>query len=341
MALSHRKQVGVRPARPNRQQARRKKTRYFSCLLMLIAETAALSGCGLFTPTKSLLISDTPQKQETGLYVSEQGKYENTIVNHISCEIASGLANLAQFDLPWVEKWGTAITLTITAQDQGGLSPSLLTFNPINNIIRAFPTGGNVTIARSFGLGAGVSGAATATRTETIQFTYLNSDLLQFAADPARRDCSHYEPGLQIDGDLKIWEFLFDKATLAQFGNLSGFDRRSNNFANLSAADKKLQSWQWAVYNTFSEEITFVAAFGGSLTPTWKLYPISYNTSGTTIAAERTYTNDLIITVGPVAPGSAPSGLKPLALNSAAQNQHNARVNANAIATSIQGQQHQ
>ena len=117
-------------------------------------------------------------------------------------------------------------------------------------------------------------------RTETIQFTYLNSDLLQFAADPARRDCSHYEPGLQIDGDLKIREFLFDKATLARFGNLSGFDRRSNNFANLSAADKKLQSWQWAVYNTFSEEITFVAAFGGSLTPTWKLYPISDNSSG-------------------------------------------------------------
>ena len=331
MALSHR----------NRQPARQKNTLCISCLLMLIVQAITLSGCGLVVPTKSLLISDMPQQQSTGLYVSEQGKYENTIVNHISCEIASGLANLAQFDLPWIEKWGTAITLTITAQDQAGVSPSLLTFNPINNIIRAFPTGGNVTIARSFGLGAGVSGAATATRAETIQFTYLNSDLLQYAADPARRDCSRHKSGLQIDGDLKIREFLFDKATLARLGNLSGFDRRSNNFANLSAADKKLQPWQWAVYNTLTEEITFVAAFGGSVTPTWKLYPISYNTTGTTTAAERTYTNDLIITVGPVAPGSAPSALKPLALDLSAQAQHNARVNASAIATSIQGQQHQ
>jgi hypothetical protein len=272
--------------------------------------------------------------------MSEQGKYENTIVDHISCEIASGLADLAQFNLPWVAQWGTSVTLTITAQDQGGLSPSLSTFNPIHTIVRTFSTGGNVTIARSFGLAAGVSGAATATRTETIQFTYLNSDLLQFAAE-RRLDCSIYESGVQIDGDLKIREFLFDKATLARLGNLSGFDRRSINFEKLSSADKKLQPWQWAVYNTFSEEISFVAAFGGSVTPAWHLYPVSYNTSGTTIAAERTYTNDLIITVGPVAPGSAPSAYKPLALDSSAQAQHNARVNANAIATSIKGQQAQ
>jgi hypothetical protein len=292
-----------------------------------------LSGCGLQVPVKSEIRSDEPH----GPTYSQQGYYEDGIVSHIACELALGITQIQQFELPWVNKWGTSVTLTITAQDQSGISPAISTFDPFENLIKTFPTGGPVTIARSFGVAAGVSGAATATRTETIQFTYLNSDLLMFGRN--HPSClSDFITGAQIDGDLHIRQFLFDKAMIARYGNASLFDQRSEGFTKIATKDKPLNPWKWAVFNTFTEEITFVAAYGGSFTPTWKLFPVSGNTSGALLAAERTSTNDLVITVGPL--GSLPSSTAPLSLSAEAQNQHNAHVQANAIATSIQGQQH-
>lgn len=301
-------------------------------VLSVIAQ-CSLSGCGLYVPAKSELKSDVPQ----GPTYSQQGAYENAVVGHIACEIATGIAQIQQFELPWINKWGTSVTLTITAQDQSGVSPNISTFAPFHNIIRTFPTGGPVTISRSVAWTAGVSGAATATRTETIQFTYLNSDLLVLGRNYPT--CDSMRTGVQIDGDLQIRQFLFDKAMIARYGNASLFDQRSASFPHIAKRDKPFAPWQWAVFNTFTEEITFVAAFGGSVTPTWKLSPVSFGTTGTLVAAERTYTNDLIITVGPLG-ANVPSATTPISLDTSAQNQHNARVQANAIATSIQGQQH-
>jgi hypothetical protein len=202
---------------------------------------------------------------------------------------------------------------------------------PAAHVFRqAFPVGGNVTSPQSASLGIGASAAATATRTETIQFTYLNSDLLQFGK--AFPDCAQTEvKGAQVDGDLKIRQFLYDKAMIARLGSASLYDKRSVGFkaTNFKRPD---HPFEWPVYNTFTEEITFIAAYGGNLTPSWKLARFTANTSSSLLAAERTYTNDLIITMGPVKP---PTETKAAALDSAAQNQHNARVQASAIATSI------
>ena len=138
-----------------------------------------------------------------------------------------------------------------------------------------------------------------------------------------------------IDGDLKIREFIYDKAQIWAAGNATYVGAGPN-------------AYQLNPFNTFTEEITFVASYGGSFTPTWKLARISVNAASNLIVGQRTNTNDLVITLGPIKvltdkkgnPIDMANGNFPLQLEDIAVNQHQARVQAAAIAVSITGQSH-
>ena len=212
-----------------------------------------LAGCGVYVPAKNPFRSDTPDP--TPPYHSAQGDYENTIVAHLLCEISNGLAAAqARFHLPWLgsSKWGTSLTLTITAQDQSGLSPGVSLIKPFHNVVTTFPVGGNVVSPQSFTLGLGASGSANATRTETIQFTFLNSSLINLARNYPS-SCAQFENGLMIDGDLEIRQFIYDKAQIARMGNASLYAGKPYN---------PQTAWQWPIYNTFTEQINFVTTVG-------------------------------------------------------------------------------
>jgi hypothetical protein len=281
-----------------------------------------LSACGLYVPAKTFH-SETPDTSGSP-YTSPEGDYENLIVGHLVCEVQNGIfAAASNFDLPWLKskKWGTAITLTITAQDQSGLNPGLSFIQPI----------GAVASSQSFSLGVGGSASANATRTETIQFTMVNSKLFELGKykSPAASDCAPLEKGTMIDGDLKIREFIYDKAVVAYFNN--GNPAPVKNPADIAKVPT------WPLYNTFTETITFVATLSGNITPSWKLVRFSNNTGAGTLAnAQRTYTNTVVITIGPI--GTQPSATEAAALSQSAQNQHNAQVQGGATATAIQGQ---
>jgi hypothetical protein len=282
---------------------------------------AVMAGCGLYTPDKDPFSSDRPSEYGT----TRQGNYESGIVNHVTCEIARGLDEAKRLDLPWLDEWGTTVTQSITVEDQTGLAPGISAITPFKNVVFPFPTaqGGNVVSPQSFSLSIGGTASANALRTEMIQYTFRNSDILLYT-DP--QTCMSKQPGVMIDGDLKIKEFIYDKATIAALGN-----------ASLVGGGQR--PWQRPVFNTFTEEITFVSAYGGTVTPTWKLARLTANTSSNLLAGERTNTNDLIITLGPLA-SPKPKADRPVELVAAAMNQHNARVSAAAIAVSIQGQSH-
>jgi hypothetical protein len=297
-------------------------TRKIRLALFALVVPGAVAGCGVYTPAKDPFTDDAPSASGT----TKQGNYESGIVNHVTCEIAQGLDEARRLSLPWLDKWGTTVTQTITVEDQTGLAPGISLITPLQNIIfpfpAGFPGGGNVVNPQSFSLSFGGTASANGLRTETIQYTFRNKDILRYT-DP--RTCVSEQPGVMIDGDLKIREFIYDKATIAALGNAS-------------LVGSGPLAWQLPVFNTFTEEITFVAAYGGSFTPTWKLARISANTSSNLVVAERTNTNDLIITLGPLDPKQPANS--PVQLISAAMNQHNARVQAAAIAVSIQGQTH-
>jgi hypothetical protein len=353
---------------------------------------AALAACGMYTPDKDPFVGDpllAPDYRHTW-----QGNYEKALINHVTCEISRGLFEarwrLKTYILKgnWLnEKWGTAVTLTLTVEDQTGLSPGVSTITPLPNRVFSFPTGGNFISPQSFSLNLGGTASVNALRTETIQWTVRNSDLVNY------HEC-RYPPGVLIDGDLKIKDFVYDKVQL------------------IEAASGLWDPLGKPPYNTWTEEITFVSAYGATATPTWHLARVSANASSNLVVGQRTNTNDLVITLGPLDPCQqtpsdhaapqrrpvrrdfavqqpprepppglfepdsppapnaapperaaprhrparrplampAPHGQKtgcpfgveeaPLQLSAAAMNQHNARVQANAIAVSITGQSH-
>jgi hypothetical protein len=304
--------------------------------------TAGLAGCGLYTPDKDPFTGDAPNASGT----TRQGNYESLIVNHITCEIAQGLHDAESLKLPWLKTWGTTVTQTITQEDQSGLAPGISAITPLHNVIFPFATGGNVLSPQSFSLNFGGTASANALRTEAIQYTFRNSDILYYT-DANPDGCASLQSGVMIDGDLKIREFIYDKAVIARLGN-----------ASLRVdVPPDLPPWKLPPFNTFTEEITFIAAYGGSFTPTWHLARITANASSNLAIAQRTNTNDLVITLGPIkcpeplgrparirskdaSPPCPPSTESPVQLVDAAMNQHNSRVQAAAIAISIQGQTH-
>jgi hypothetical protein len=294
---------------------------------LLIVLSLCTSACGLYTPDKNPFVSDAPVAPKYKF--SDAGSYESGLVDHITCEVSKALYETdKQFGLDWLrDGWGTAITLSITYEDQTGVNPGLSLIHPMENVIFPFLTG-NVTSSQSFSYNIGGSASVNGLRTETIQYTIQNREAIKY------HNCDNIGFGVMIDGDLKINEFVHDKAQIAYAGN--GLWDRNH-----------------PPYNTWTEEITFVLAYGGTATPTWKLAQISANTSANLLLAQRTNTNDLVVTLGPLDPcqispippeerARCPLGEDkgPLQLTAAAMNQHNTRVAASAIATAISGQTH-
>jgi hypothetical protein len=301
-------------------------------LLLRIAALSAptlLLACGIYTPDKDPFTSNA-QTRDGG--PTRQGQYENDIVIHVTCEIGEGLRLVQRLNIPRLtEDWGTTITQSITVEDQTGLAPGITAISPMANRVFTFPVGGNLVSPQLFSWSLGGTAAANSLRTEMIQYTFRNKDILK----NTNAGCNESNnKGVMIDGDLKIREFIYDKAQIwvANNANLAGSGPAAN---------------QLNPFNTFTEEITFVAAYGGSFTPTWKLARISANASSNLVVSERTNTNDLIITLGPVKtkdsrgkPIDYTTGNTPVQLEDYAVNQHQARVQAAAIAVSVTGQSH-
>lgn len=287
----------------------------------------SLVACGTYTPDKDPFSRDVPT--EPGGY-TPQGAYENDIVLHVICEIGEGLRLAEPLQIHRLQNnWGTTVTQSITSEDQTGLAPGITAITPLSNRVFQFPTGGNVTSPQSFSVSVGGTASANALRTEMIQYTLRNADILT----NTNMGCNKYS-GSMIDGDLKIREFIYDKAQIWA----------ANNASLVSSGPK---AFQLNPFNTFTEEITFVASYGGTATPTWKLARISANASSNLIVGQRTNTNDLIITLGPVKTKDSQgkeihydTGNAPVQLEDYAVNQHQARVQAAAIAVSISGQSH-
>ncbi len=184
--------------------------------------------------------------------------------------------------------------------------------------------GGPLSTSQFFNLGIGATGSAHATRNEQIQFTYSNQELLVEAAkeiaNKGELSCDKLQNGIMIQSDLKIAEFIYDKATIASTGEAQSTPATAPPFS------------------TFQEEITFVASFGGNITPSWKFLRTTVNANSTLLTATRTNTDDVIISLGKVAiPASKTS---PAELDLRTQAVHDAGLIGSSTATSIQSLTH-
>jgi hypothetical protein len=267
--------------------------------------TGSLGACGIFVPQKSPFSDDETIPPGA---LSRQGKVESNIIANIRCEIRNGAYRaLGLKTVPWLETWGATVTLKLIWDEMGSLSPGLSVLSPLPN-------------AEAFTLGVGVSGSAHATRVETITFNLsiaeLLSDRRKIVSSGVLPTCDVFQNGIMIQSDLRIDQFIYDKASITPAGEATTRDVTDPQFT------------------VFQEQITFVASYGANATPTWKLTRLAVNPSGTFASASRTLTGDVLITLGPLAKDSG--GKRQLA--SPAREQHNAAFGGGATATSIQSQ---
>lgn len=276
-------------------------TRVFSLAVGVVSaiSLSALGGCGLFTPEKGLLSNDDVQPPNA----SPQGMFEQNVVAHIRCEIRNGVAKaLLLPNVQWLAGYAATVTLKLTVEDQSALSPNASFISPILPLASA----------QSFTFGIGGSGAANATRVETIQFNYSNKELLAEAHKDLRAgitSCQGYQNGVMIDSDLKIGQFIYDKAVVAG-----------------AAGEATSKGVTTAPFSQLQFEITFNASFGGNITPTWKFTRTTVNGSGTLFSATRTDIDDVLITLGP-----------PTAQTAAL---HNAAVTGSSVGQAVQSFSH-
>lgn len=216
-----------------------------------------LTGCGLHVPDAQEFYEPADHQRIT----------ENTIINHIKCEIHKGADDALErwkepgrrsgFPPDWFKTWNATVTLKLAVDEKGSLAPGV-------SWTRTFPS------ANSFTLGAGLNLSSQATRTETISFTYSLQSLV--GAKRIAEPCKVPNASL-LTGDLKIGEFIDKKIFLTTVPGTIG-----------------------SPYSAFNYEVSFVIITNGTVTPTWKLVDVTANPGGPFASATRTRTHTMSIT---------------------------------------------
>lgn len=225
---------------------------------------------------------------------------ENDIINQVECEIHRAVDPKLHGDtVAWLSNWNAKVSMVLTADEKGSLNPGFSLTEPFQN-----PAKGQF-----FSVAGGVNASADTTRKETVGFTYSIKDLLEKPSIPGK--CAN-EDGVLVHSDLKIGDFVQAKSNLTTIpGTISG------------------------PYTAFTYEATFVVAYGGNITPTWKLIRFTGNPSGTFLSATRTRTDYLEITFAASDP-AAPPGSKQI--SPTGDQQHAAGLLGQAVTSALQGQ---
>jgi hypothetical protein len=280
---------------------------------LLLLTAFGLSGCGLTVPEMNILSPDreAPDRRPGEPYYSTNGGFQALLIQHIRCSIGKGLARARDAGISnasWLwsggkNGWGATVSLTLQVEEQSGLNPSASGSRQWGIFQGKF-----VTYPQTFFLGLGGSVAADSTRAENITFSFANAELLnnEYYArkhgQPNGVDCGFGMNGIQIESDLKLDQFIWDKATVAV---------SSEATTAVSVGGLKQNP-----FGTFQTTLTFVASFGGNVTPTWNIEQVILNPNQPFFSAMRTKTDTLLITFGPL------KSLEPPVLADAAQAQH-------------------
>ncbi|WP_131829464.1 hypothetical protein [Teichococcus deserti] len=274
----------------------------FSRLMLAAFLPASLVGCGVVTPKMQMFSSDE----------REQGIEENRIINHIKCEIREGVRNaLDHFSkdagatgksVDWLRNWGAKVTLELTVNEKSSFKPGVTFITPFNP-------------REAFSFGLGVNLETEATRKELVSFSYSFRDLLQ---EPVNTNCVA-EGGVGINSNLHIGQFILSKTLIAAVpGTIPGS----------SVSDERFP------FSAFNYEATFVVTYGGSATPSWDLIRLSANQNGDLLAAARTSTQYVSLTLAEVV-NSDERGV-PAALDPRAVALHDATIIGQSVARALQ-----
>jgi hypothetical protein len=261
--------------------------------ILLLGAIGPISGCGVQVPEMTL--STDPVSTPNLL---------NGIITHIKAELECAVVRLYNDDqfrakqthnppsLAWLASGVGKASITLTADEKSIFNPTAIYLQNFPAITQNFLNKSVATTPRNFGLTGGVNVSSDATR--VIQVDYSFDFSKDFFGDPKlkRSDevkylCSPYS-GVFMDGDLKIYDSF--NAILTPY----------QEYPNNKSEDTKFVSGS---SSTMQTHITFIVAGTGSITPAWKLVPVSFNVNSNPFyQSGRTRTDDVIITIGKKAP---------------------------------------
>jgi hypothetical protein len=274
-----------------------------------------VSGCGWYVP----------ETQENPFATAkERSDFIQEIVRNVHCEVQDSIVKLyaSQADIDpqnrnliWFDNWAVQISLTLTTDEKGSLSP----------IVSWLPTGTPSTPSSIFSLNLGATGSTEGQRTDKIGTFFLVSDFK--GKDVCPYEYRHRGPFI-LESDLKLYEWL--QAAMVSINNRDTPAPKDNS--------TPLKS------NVLSHEVKFDIISTGTVTPSWKLTQSTINSSGSFLSATRDRTQDLTLTFGPtdntwveyaIDPRTHKRVIRPAALAPAAQSAVLAADIANAISNSV------
>jgi hypothetical protein len=333
-----------------------------------VALACALSGCGTFVPDfgefYDTAVPDSLIDAIIGhVHCEMKSQIEFLILDDIAlASLDAEKGKPPKRHLQWLDNWGAQLSLTLTVEEKTTLSPGVTLNKVLPNATTVFPSG-NITTSQLETIGLGASGSSDATRKAVVSWfvdfreftkedaekpskmakatakppgkpvTNLMRQLTPELAAAKRRYeqleqqalnsdplCKH-PGGVLIEGDLRIREWLVMTLRSAFVdGGVTG------DFAKDLQTEIKV-----AKKDVLQNQITFVTSYNGNVTPTWKLVRVSANQSGNFFNAQRTRTQDLVITLGP-----APDDVKTAAAQQQ-QNQDLAAAIGISVANAIRG----
>lgn len=255
-------------------------------LLLSVFGASLLGGCGTYVPD---VLEFWAGENDLAFKV-------NAIESQVQCELGQAIRSLIaddirqskQFKIPrrakWLEAWGAQVTLTFVIDEKSLFNPGVTLKRPLENVITAFPVGGNVTSPQNFSLGLGGTFSAGATRTSKVSTFHVFKNFLN--GGPTDRTClpNRVNGDLFVQSDLKLKEWLY-AAALPGFTGIVAFPDKS-------AAGK----------DVITHQIKYQIVSNGGITPTWTLARVTGGSSSggsPLFGANRDRTQDLLITMGP------------------------------------------
>ncbi|MBZ9843358.1 hypothetical protein [Mesorhizobium sp. CA5] len=236
----------------------------------------SLAGCGTTVPS----IQDYPAKR------TDLPLFIQTISESVRCQIQQAVAGIVNDDkenaaqnggraIPWFDNWGVKYSLRFQVVETGTINPSLI-YKPA-----AF---GNTL----FTLGAGGSVASTATREVKENFYFSVKDLVAHrACQPVRKPEDRLKSGLISDDlGLRAWLASYILATASGAGR--------------APADKNTPIEKEAL----TDRVNFKVVASGNLNPGWTLKVLNIDSKGDLLSASRDRSHELLITYGPIDPGT-------------------------------------
>ncbi|TIR17104.1 MAG: hypothetical protein E5X33_27050 [Mesorhizobium sp.] len=177
--------------------------------------------------------------------------------------------------IPWFDNWGVKYSIRFQVVETGTVNPSLV-YKPA-----AFGS-------TLFTLGAGGSVASTATREVKENFYFSVKDLVAHpACEPVRKPEDRFKSGLVSDDlGLRAW--------------LASYILTTASGAGRAPVDKNTPIEKEAL----TDRVNFKVVASGSINPGWTLKAFNIDSKGDLLSASRDRSHELLITYGPIDPGT-------------------------------------